>query len=140
MNSNSLIEPLCLPQLSGATRTPDLPCLKALRQQAAADRTLRSYFIRHDILEYVESGVEIKATLRGRFPVGNFFDAKTSTTKIMLAKKDLHRNSCCFKQYLNDILNEILSGKSRQRDSVHPRQPVSARISDFLTRSPDKWP
>jgi len=34
--------------------------------------------------------------------------------KIMFAENDLHRKSCCFKQYLNDILNEILRGKETE--------------------------
>ena len=58
----------------------------------------------------------------------------------MFAENDLHRKSCCFKQYLNDILNEILSAKETEGIVFIPASPVSARISEFLTRSPEKWP
>jgi hypothetical protein len=61
MNSNSLIEPLCLPQFSDATRIPDLPSLKSIETAGRTSIKYCSYFIRHDILQYVESGVEIKA-------------------------------------------------------------------------------
>jgi hypothetical protein len=65
MNWNSLIDPLCLPQFSDATRIPDFALSEKYRDgRQHLDQILCSCFIRHDILKYVESGVEIKAIFR----------------------------------------------------------------------------
>jgi hypothetical protein len=70
---------------------------------------------------------------------GNIFRRKRSAanfsaigmkTNLMLAEHNLHRNSCRFEQYLNDILNEILSGKE-SRGSFIPASPASVRIPEF---------
>jgi hypothetical protein len=75
MNSNSLIEPLCLPQFSDATRIPDFAfSVKVSRRRQHLDQILCSYFIRYDILKYVESGVEIKAIFRGPILLWRLFD------------------------------------------------------------------
>ena len=75
MNSNSLIEPLCLPQFSDVTRIPDFAFSEKYRDgRQHLDQILCSYFIRHDILKYVESGVEIKAIFRGLILLWRLFD------------------------------------------------------------------
>ena len=58
----------------------------------------------------------------------------------MFAENDLHRKSCCFKQYLNDILNEILSAKETEGIVFIPASPVSERKYEILKMSPEKMP
>jgi hypothetical protein len=89
------------------------------------------------MLQYVERGVEINAPWQAQIHAQQALWCLQPTTDFMIAEKDLHRNSCCFRLHLSDILNEILSGKQSRGSSFSPTSPASARIPDF-TRSPEK--